>query len=57
MRWLKGGRLKGTEPLQPVEAFNLFDADGSGAIDAEELALALRGLGFGEQSREDIDRV
>eukprot|EP01065_Artemidia_motanka_P029905 TRINITY_DN3596_c5_g1_i1.p1 TRINITY_DN3596_c5_g1~~TRINITY_DN3596_c5_g1_i1.p1 ORF type:complete len:208 (+),score=77.36 TRINITY_DN3596_c5_g1_i1:88-624(+) len=31
---------------QIKEAFNLFDADGSGAIDAEEMKLVLGGLGF-----------
>ena len=39
------------------EAFNLFDADCSGAIDAEEMALAMKGLGFGDQSREEIERL
>jgi Ca2+-binding EF-hand superfamily protein len=42
---------------QIKEAFNLFDADGSGAIDAEEMALAMKGLGFGDHSKEDIDKM
>eukprot|EP00994_Dinema_validum_P003855 NODE_1871_length_822_cov_342.313066_g1451_i1.p2 GENE.NODE_1871_length_822_cov_342.313066_g1451_i1~~NODE_1871_length_822_cov_342.313066_g1451_i1.p2 ORF type:complete len:137 (-),score=36.58 NODE_1871_length_822_cov_342.313066_g1451_i1:329-739(-) len=42
---------------QIKEAFNLFDADGSGAIDAEEMALAMKGLGFGDQPREEIDKM
>ena len=32
------------------EAFDLFDSDGSGAIDAKELKVAMRALGF-EPSR------
>jgi len=39
------------------EAFSLFDADGSGAIDAEEMSLAMKGLGFGDQSRDEIERM
>lgn len=39
------------------EAFNLFDADGSGAIDAEEMALAMKGLGFGDLPRNEVDRM
>ena len=31
---------------QIKEAFSLFDADGSGAIDVAELTLAMKGLGF-----------
>ncbi|KAJ9460604.1 Caltractin [Diplonema papillatum] len=31
---------------QIKEAFNLFDADGSQAIDIEEFGLAMKGLGF-----------
>eukprot|EP01065_Artemidia_motanka_P046396 TRINITY_DN701_c0_g1_i1.p2 TRINITY_DN701_c0_g1~~TRINITY_DN701_c0_g1_i1.p2 ORF type:complete len:149 (+),score=33.86 TRINITY_DN701_c0_g1_i1:64-510(+) len=42
---------------QIKEAFNLFDADGSGAIDVEEMALAMKGLGFGEQPRSEIDKM
>ncbi|KAJ9463571.1 Caltractin [Diplonema papillatum] len=42
---------------QIKEAFNLFDADGSGAIDAEEMALAMKGLGFGDQPREEIEKM
>ncbi|EAN91314.1 putative centrin-4 [Trypanosoma cruzi] len=39
------------------EAFNLFDADGSGAIDAEEMALAMKGLGFGDLPRDEVERM
>lgn len=39
------------------EAFKLFDADGSGAIDAQEIALAMKGLGFGDIPRDEVDRI
>lgn len=39
------------------EAFHLFDADGSGAIDGEEMALAMKGLGFGDLSRDEVDHI
>ncbi|KAJ9473475.1 Caltractin [Diplonema papillatum] len=42
---------------QIKEAFNLFDTDGSGAIDSEEMSLALKGLGFGEYSKNEVDRM
>ena len=35
------------------EAFDLFDADGNGTIDAKELKVAMRALGF-NASKEDI---
>ncbi|MFS7904135.1 putative flagellar calcium-binding protein calflagin [Helianthus anomalus] len=35
------------------EAFDLFDADGNGTIDAKELSNAMRALGF-EMTREEI---
>ncbi|CAI8038001.1 Centrin-1 [Geodia barretti] len=38
------------------EAFDLFDADGSGAIDAKELKVAMRALGF-EPKKEEIRRM
>merc|ERR1711865_334303 len=38
------------------EAFDLFDGDGSGAIDAKELKVAMMALGF-EPSDEDIDKM
>ena len=38
------------------EAFDLFDADGSGTIDAKELKVAMRALGF-EPKKEEIRRM
>jgi Ca2+-binding EF-hand superfamily protein len=42
---------------QIKEAFNLFDADGSGAIDVDEMTLAMKGLGFGELPRDEVQRM
>jgi Ca2+-binding EF-hand superfamily protein len=42
---------------QIKEAFNLFDADGSCAIDIEEMLLAMKGLGFGDKSREEVVKM
>ena len=38
------------------EAFDLFDTDGSGAIDSKELKVAMRALGF-EPNKDDIKRM
>lgn len=38
------------------EAFDLFDTDGSGNIDARELKVAMRALGF-EPSKEEIQKL
>ncbi|KAH9574724.1 hypothetical protein CY35_01G074100 [Sphagnum magellanicum] len=38
------------------EAFDLFDTDGSGSIDAAELKVAMRALGF-ESKSEDIRKM
>ncbi|CAD7953721.1 unnamed protein product [Amoebophrya sp. A25] len=38
------------------EAFDLFDTDGSGTIDAKELKVALRALGF-EPRKEEIKKL
>eukprot|EP00658_Telonema_sp_P-2_P001395 TRINITY_DN10521_c0_g1_i1.p1 TRINITY_DN10521_c0_g1~~TRINITY_DN10521_c0_g1_i1.p1 ORF type:complete len:151 (+),score=76.98 TRINITY_DN10521_c0_g1_i1:224-676(+) len=38
------------------EAFDLFDSDGSGAIDASELKVAMMALGF-EPSDDEIDKM
>ena len=37
--------------------FDLFDADGSGWVEAEEMTLALQALGFGELSRAAVDSI
>eukprot|EP01006_Ploeotia_vitrea_P048235 TRINITY_DN67210_c4_g1_i1.p1 TRINITY_DN67210_c4_g1~~TRINITY_DN67210_c4_g1_i1.p1 ORF type:complete len:180 (+),score=31.08 TRINITY_DN67210_c4_g1_i1:84-623(+) len=39
------------------EVFNLFDADGSGNIDKEELALALKNLGFGDLNESEVEAI
>merc|ERR550537_969168 len=38
------------------EAFDLFDTDGSGNIDAKELRVAMRALGF-EPKKEEIKKM
>ncbi|KAL3773843.1 hypothetical protein ACHAWO_002208 [Cyclotella atomus] len=38
------------------EAFDLFDTDGSGTIDAKELKVAMRALGF-DPSKEEIRKL
>ncbi|MBZ3887161.1 Centrin-1 [Sciurus carolinensis] len=38
------------------EAFDLFDADGSGTIDVKELKVAMRALGF-EPRKEELKRM
>ena len=38
------------------EAFDLFDTDGSGTIDAKELKVAMRALGF-EPKKEEIRKM
>jgi Ca2+-binding EF-hand superfamily protein len=40
----------------PSEAFDLFDSDGSGTIEAKELKVAMRALGF-EPKKEDVKRM
>jgi Ca2+-binding EF-hand superfamily protein/CDGSH-type Zn-finger protein len=37
--------------------FDLFDADGSGFVDADELGLILQALGFGDLPKEDVDAL
>eukprot|EP01012_Entosiphon_sulcatum_P064454 TRINITY_DN93289_c0_g1_i1.p1 TRINITY_DN93289_c0_g1~~TRINITY_DN93289_c0_g1_i1.p1 ORF type:complete len:174 (+),score=46.09 TRINITY_DN93289_c0_g1_i1:33-554(+) len=39
------------------EAFAIFDADGSGFIDAKEMQLAMQALGFGLQPMEEVERM
>ncbi|XP_037365625.1 centrin-1 [Talpa occidentalis] len=38
------------------EAFDLFDADGSGTIDVKELRVAMRALGF-EPTKEEVKKM
>eukprot|EP00656_Telonema_subtile_P009296 TRINITY_DN1436_c0_g2_i2.p2 TRINITY_DN1436_c0_g2~~TRINITY_DN1436_c0_g2_i2.p2 ORF type:complete len:170 (-),score=77.57 TRINITY_DN1436_c0_g2_i2:145-654(-) len=58
----KGARKPGKADLteeqkQEIrEAFDLFDTDGSGAIDAKELKVAMRALGF-EPKKEEIKKM
>ena len=61
----KGGRAKRStggsdlteEQKQEIrEAFDLFDTDGSGTIDAKELKVAMRALGF-EPKKEEVKKM
>eukprot|EP00696_Hemimastix_kukwesjijk_P014127 gnl/Hemi2/28064_TR9272_c0_g1_i1.p1 gnl/Hemi2/28064_TR9272_c0_g1~~gnl/Hemi2/28064_TR9272_c0_g1_i1.p1 ORF type:complete len:206 (+),score=91.89 gnl/Hemi2/28064_TR9272_c0_g1_i1:85-618(+) len=53
-----GGKFELTdEQKQEIkEAFDLFDTDGSGTIDAKELKVAMRALGF-EPKKEEIKKM
>jgi len=44
------------QKLELQEAFNMFDTDGSGKIQAHELRVALRALGF-EPSKDELRRM
>mmetsp|Transcript_7072 Transcript_7072/g.7942 ORF Transcript_7072/g.7942 Transcript_7072/m.7942 type:complete len:163 (-) Transcript_7072:203-691(-) len=54
----RGGTHELTEEQKQEikEAFDLFDTDGSGNIDAKELKVAMRALGF-EPKREEIKKM
>lgn len=57
----KGGRRPRIEPTDEQradikEAFDLFDSEGAGTIDAKEVRVALRALGF-EPSRDELKRL
>ena len=54
----KRGRMVLTEEQRQEikEAFDLFDTDGSGKIDAKELKVAMKALGF-ETKKEDIRQI
>ena len=58
----RGGRAKGNSPLSDEqraeirEAFDLFDADGSEEIDAKELKVAMRALGF-EPTKQEVQKL
>ena len=44
------------QKLELHEAFDMFDTDGSGKIQANELRVALRALGF-EPSKDELRRM
>lgn len=48
--------LSDAQKQELKEAFDLFDTDGSGAIEAKELKVALRALGF-EPRKEEIKKL
>merc|ERR1712028_41469 len=52
----KGGGLSEEQIEEIREAFNLFDADNSGAIDVRELKAAMRALGF-EIKKEELKKM
>merc|ERR1719352_1942231 len=55
----KAGEVKGLTDEQKAElreAFDLFDTDGSGAVDASELHTAMKALGF-EPKKEEINKM
>ncbi len=54
----KGKKFELTEEQKQEirEAFDLFDTDGSGTIDAKELKVAMRALGF-EPKKEEIKKM
>lgn len=59
VRKTKKGRPHGLsdQKVQEIrEAFDLFDTDGSGTIDAKELTVAMRALGF-EMTEEQIEQM
>merc|ERR1712144_181182 len=51
----KIGELSQTQLNEVKEAFDLFDTDGSGSIDAKELKVAMRALGF--EPKEEIQKM
>merc|ERR1711881_118997 len=57
-RSAKSGKFELTEEQRQEirEAFDLFDTDGSGAIDAKELKVAMRALGF-EPKKEEVKKM
>merc|ERR1712022_40466 len=50
------GELTEEQRQEIREAFDLFDTDGSGTIDAKELKVAMRALGF-EPKKEEIRKM
>merc|ERR1711900_74291 len=57
-RSAKSGKAELTEEQKQEirEAFDLFDTDGSGTIDAKELKVAMRALGF-EPKKEEVRKM
>ena len=59
-RFNQGGKkqkeLTEEQKQEIKEAFDLFDTDGSGSIDAKELKVAMRALGF-EPKKEEIQKM
>jgi centrin-1 len=49
----RGAAITDEQRQEIKEAFDLFDTDGTGRIDAKELKVALRALGF-EPKREEL---
>ena len=49
------GELTEEQKQEIREAFDLFDTDGSGTIDAKELKVAMRALGFDVKKKEVLD--
>eukprot|EP00656_Telonema_subtile_P046055 TRINITY_DN5237_c0_g1_i1.p2 TRINITY_DN5237_c0_g1~~TRINITY_DN5237_c0_g1_i1.p2 ORF type:complete len:155 (-),score=75.85 TRINITY_DN5237_c0_g1_i1:216-680(-) len=52
----KSKPLTDAQKAEITEAFALFDTDGSGAIDAKELKVAMQALGF-EPSNDEIAKM
>lgn len=52
----KGIELTEEQKAEVKEAFDLFDSDGSGTIDAKELKVAMRALGF-EPTKDEIKKM
>merc|ERR1719203_2449852 len=52
----KKSELDDSQKLEIKEAFELFDTDGSGEIDAKELRVAMRALGF-DPKKEEIHQM
>jgi len=52
----KQKELTDEQKTEIKEAFDLFDTDGSGSIDAKELKVAMRALGF-EPKKEEIQKM
>merc|ERR1712022_104603 len=50
------GELTEEQRQEIREAFDLFDTDGSGCIDAKELKVAMRALGF-EPKKEEVRKM